>query len=380
MLAQQSDKFTLSDFPYLTNITEAQQIIRIAGKDSYNQQLLVQAGREITQILTGFSQLLALKQNRADELYALIKNDALSDRTTASRARAHAQLIAILTQDGLAYQQLAEIDVLLPLMNLQSDEQLIEHLSDLSSKFFAWFEANNNSILTENQVLFGQLQQLQRLFAIDERLVSKWRGHLRLYQDYQKLVQQQTVQLNQVLEQLSVSLKKADTQLSIDALLPSWLKQPLKQAGVSLSHQSLQLILFTVIALSLTMLFLVMLNVNRRIQLASLAHVKLVEGGLQGEIKVNIVCAEQEKISAMLSSVLKPKYSEADVDLLIEQHQQTISDLAKYHQVVSWQQQDITTAKSIKDLLAQVITLNHDISLRGNFTASSWTNLITSAR
>ena len=380
LLAQQSDKFTLSDFPYLANKTEAQQIIRIAGKDSYNQQLLRQAGRDITQILTGFSQLLALKQSRADELYALIKNDTLSDRTTASRARAHAQLIVTLTQDGLADQQLTEIDVLLPLINLQSDEQLIEHLSRLSAKFFTWFEANNKSISTENQVLFRQLQQLQRLFAIDDRLVSKWRGHLRLYQDYQKLVQQQTEQLNLVLEQLSVSLKKADTQLSIDALLPNWLKQPLKQAGVSLSHQSVQLILFTVMALSLTMFFLVLLNVNRRIQISSLAHVKLVEGALQGEVKVNVVCAEQEKISAMLSSVLKPKYSEADVDLLIEQHQQMLRDLAKYHQVVSWQQQDISTAKSIKQLLTQVITLNHDISLRGNFTASSWTNLITSAR
>ena len=373
-------QLVLPNFVYLSKKNDAEKIIRLAGQDTINRRLITEVEEQLIQVLVPFKRLIELKQKRAEELFNLIKNDSVSGGATLSRAKAHAKLIMSISDERLAYEQLLQLIAQIPLLNLQSEEKLLENISQTANDFIGWFETAGNSIANEDPVLFKQMSSWKSLLINEDKFIDKWRVHAQRYDDYRSLLKQQQRYLSELANDIEKAKNKVASPLSVDELLPVWLQENLKRANIILDHQSLHFILLITIMLSLTMFLLVILNLNKRLQESSYHNVKLIESVLHQREYEQSTYIEQDKIIALLNVIKHPPENQIDIDALINLHKVSINNIATFHRVISWDQTDVQSYQRLNALFSNLFHLPNSKSFRANFTAESFQLLVQSAR
>lgn len=406
-LLSNDKQLTRSNFIYLANKTDAESVIRLAGSNKFNRQLLTKTEESFSQLLEPFKSLIALKNKRAAELLYLIKSDRLSEQATSARALAHAKLITTIADERLAYEQLLQLTVQLPLLNLQSKSEFIENIVQTSNDFFTWFDNSGQSIANENQVLFKNLSALKQVFIVKEKFTLKWQEQLIKYHEYLALIAQQNDYLITLSERINNENNKVTPALSVDDLLPLSIRVALVRAKISLSHQSLMNILLTVISFSLIMFLFIILNMNSRLKIAFSSNQK-TNGTIQNnsDKKVNDQTEEnileeedktpledtaaqdkkpkeQSELLSLASTIGNSNFIEdhaREISHLSQQYKTVMTNIADFHGVVSWTHQDIQSNEAITTVIKPLISLENPFTFSANFTRASFKLLIQSAR
>ena len=388
-LMQLNTEQNLADFPYLAQKNQIQQIIRIAGKDQNNQELVLKTQADIARSLVGFKAFIDLKIKRAAELLYLINNDAFNEQVTVVRAKAHAKLVTSITQDQLAFNQLNNIAYFIPAINLQVQEQVIENIAKMSDLFFSWFSEEKKTMASENKILFEQLVELERLLQSDQRLISKWRGHIRLYNEYKVLAVAQVTHLTQITEQLTHQLATPSNEKSaladFEKQLPLWLTNSLKQMNIKLSYSLIVMMLTITIIIGAVVIVALLMRFNRCIQQASAQQISVIEDSLALAENIKTTTYEEEKIVNLLTCVIKPKFTEQEVTKLVAKFTHQLNAVANFHQATYWsfEQQTADFTQPLVDkkvILAELLDIQPIKSIRACFTKLSIKEFINAAK
>ncbi|MGJ8693227.1 MAG: hypothetical protein ACSHW0_12190 [Thalassotalea sp.] len=388
-LTQQVDFLAIADFEYLAKQTDANQIIRIAGKDTLNRNLIDKSQTLLSNTLLSLNQVIALKSERAEELYNLIKNERAGEATTISRARAHAQLMLGLKHDLIALNHLQAIAAQIALFNLQSPDLFIDHVDSLSQQLFAWFEQFSQTIANEDKALFEQLTLLNRVLVTDDRLIAKWRGHLRLYKAYQQLLYTQKSQLSNATNHLSKQVRNIGGEVSVHDLVPVWLQEQLASKGIKLNHQILQLTLLVVMALAISMILLSILVLNRRIQSSAQQQISFVKNCLSANNQpekspaLKIKNDEQGQLYQLLNNIVNPGFTRDDMLKIKADHQQLLTEFCQNYQVTQWQLSNASEQQPLQRLMGtwfDNFTMTSLFSFRAVFNRQTCRDFIKAAR
>lgn len=376
-LAKLNKKYEVTNFPYLANKADIQKITKIAQKDSANQKIILQSIKDIEQAAINFETLIALKVERADDLFRLIKNDRVNDRVTATRSRAYAELINNIASARMALTQLHMLEAQINFINLQTNESVIENWAQYAETFFTWFHDNKNEVEQESKALANQFILLERLLLIDDRMIAKWRGHLRVYNEYKVFLVEQNSHLQSIAQQLQPTIKSRAQYINAHHLLPDWLQAELVVVDLVLTHKIMQRIAIGIVIICSVFIFLIILRTNRIIKESANQNIVLIEqclkdnGQLISDVKSKNI--EQDKIISLLKNAFELTINEQKMKQMLQQYEQSLSALFTYHKVCYWQLKNEEKFQDIHFALAEIAkNSEHEFSrLRDYFNADS---------
>lgn len=150
----------------------------------------------------------AEKQPEADKLFQQIMADNVADRVTVSRAKAHVILSKELTLLKETHEAITNLLVIFEQLDLQT--QLVEfnyETKQVERMLTQWvMHWDNSQKLTESdQKLLSVFSTLQDLLFDDQNTVAKWRGHIRVANDYFYDMQELAQNINQVISKIKAA-------------------------------------------------------------------------------------------------------------------------------------------------------------------------------
>lgn len=384
-----------SDIVYLNSGEQAQNVFTIKDNYPIAQALTTQVKQLIDTIDFEFSASIKLKDLRAEELFYLMKTDRLSDKNTALRATAYADLMNELSQEKDTLNYLHQLLIQFNLLDLHSNEHIIDGILASAENFFDNIIKSKSLLTLGGGVLSENVKQLKGILLIDNKLIERLYEHSRLLQQYLALIDQQAKQINSISQRIQIvdTINKQPAMLG--DLFPSWLNHVFVKIGIAPSYQNIHMTLLFIMGVCLVFVVSLLFRFNRRVKLAVKENVNLV--------KACIIDAQQTKntVDEYSADIRKVEYIEQEVilqllnDLKQKNHavkvnssfngQQLFTVLADFHQVYYWQLAHINTREtqcfpSFITQISNVAKLENNTCFRANFTAQSIKSLVACAR
>ena len=305
-----------------TESAEQENIRRLTSNHQRNMLLRQNSIIQLQLVLDELNSELIDKEAQQAKLFQQITQDKVTDKVTASRAKAHAnltQVVNLLRQTSLAVKN---IEVLFSRINLQYSLDEFNFFSEeLSLSLSLWqpqFEqlADSSELATP---LLSVLFKLEKLLFSEQNAMAKWRSHLRLSQAYFLRLKEQQSQLQIQRSQLKIPVNNAQ-------LIPNFISE-LSNNKVIISTDHLRITILVFFVLLVTVLWWLLSQLKSRIRRQNLASVDAVEQVLSGQNieEIAFSSAEEKQLVTLVSNVAQPKHSESDYQLLANhlQHLQT---------------------------------------------------------
>jgi len=299
---------------------------RLSENEARNELLKENSILQLQLILDEINLYHADLQAKQQKLYQQITTDKVTDRVTTSRAKAFASV----TQELLKIEQtravISNVYVMMSRIQLQySLEDFDYYAQQLSLLFEQWqpqFEAIAQAGENDKKLL-DLLITLKSLLVDEQNTLAKWRGHIRVAQEYFFHVQA----LQPILQQRSEQLSRPEINLGY---LPIILEKVIPHSGkFSINHYQLTVL---GLLLLLTAGFLVSLYwIRRRIIQNSAQNVATVKLGLESSEGDQLSKSlEQTELLEVVRRIARPKYGEADYVALAQ-------EVRRFHQLLSQQ-------------------------------------------
>ncbi|MDO6445026.1 hypothetical protein Q4493_04475 [Colwellia sp. 1_MG-2023] len=297
----------------LSEKAEQENIKRLTNNHQRNTLLRQSSVIQLQLVLGELNKEIADKTSQQAKLLQQINQDKVTDKVTASRAKAHANLtevVNLLSQTSLAVKN---TEVLFSRLNLQYSldefnffaDELLQTLALWEPQFQAFDD--NNELTTP---LLNVLYKLNQLLFVEQNALAKWRGHLRLSQAYFQRLQEQQLQLKNLRNDLALPVNTTQ-------LMPSVFESlVIGDSAITVKH--LQLIIFSIFILLMIILWGLLSQLKKRIKQQNVACVDHVKNTLAGEKvdKTSLVSAEENQLVALVENVVHPLHSENDYQAL----------------------------------------------------------------
>jgi len=336
----------------------AEPITRFTRNSSRNIQLQQSSVIQVQLISDQLNQIIQTKEQAQASLYQQIIQDTVNDKVTASRARAHAKVMqeVNLLRQMQSLLKLVLID--LQQLDVQLPPNLFDLMADRIERFFLVFNNAKAFDIQSNADFVSQVKALNGLFNDEQRMIAKWRGHLRLTESYLQA-------MADVKQRLPEILRPKTSTLRANSGINFHIEKLFSQIGVK-EKKDIPLVIMAIIGLfifSLVVLVLKMLGRLKRFFNESEALSK--QWNSDSESVAEITSAEAALFQTLLDNLQKPKYGEADVKRLQTQNLQQLTTLMEHCQIAYWQ---VSPSEHLvqNQYLTSLLDSNHELK------AKSW--------
>lgn len=362
-------RYSREFFPLLENDEIDNLANRLVSNETRNSALTDETLGLINLINHSMIDLLAVMRDRQANLYNQVLADKVSDRVTASRAIAHTNVSHDIQDYQEANRHLNKVSATLEEMSFLSKSDDIDLLEQSAEKFNQWQGVYQDQLAAENDELAKQLTLLDDLLFNDDRLIAKWRGQVRLAQDYLIAIDEQNAKLGLLFER---------NQRAISPPIPA-LANFLKSYQLNLANQDIYIGLAIVITMLLFAVFLLLNAILRRTTKLEQETEQLVGVSIgKNEATLQELSTQsQHQIQSMLNDVIQPEHDESAYQALKQQ-------LELFHHMLStygnglYIQDDAVKGSNIslnESSFNWLITMTSvDLSYRSTF---SWRRLVS---
>ncbi|MEW6990661.1 hypothetical protein AADZ91_08210 [Colwelliaceae bacterium 6441] len=331
-----------------------EHIKRLSNNYSRNQLLKQNSLIQLQLVLDELQTELADKEAKQTELFQQITQD----KATASRAKAHVNITQSVDRLRETYQAVKNVDVLFRRLNLQYSLEEFNYLTDEISLSLALWQANFDLIESANtseQPLLKVLYELRQLFFIEQNTIAKWRGHIRIAQEYFQALAEHKEKLNSQLHQLTPPLMTV-------TVLPPVVEKIINQIPLK-NAQLMQVIVAVFYFIGALILWGLLRQVSKRVQRQSQVSLALAKNVIDGE-KAQYSTREDKQLNDLLLTIVHPAHNENEYQAL-EQRMQTIQkNLCEYGNIAyfSFAKEDNT----LENQLALELVFSGDRSTSGD--------------
>ncbi len=293
--------------------TQTSLIARLASNENRNDLLRESALIQLHLVLDELSASQSTLKEQQDKLYQQLAKDKVRDRVTTARLTAYlglAQQSDNLMLTRIAVEQMIELFDRVSLTYPLTDfDHISQQLVDALALWQGQFEQIEQASELEKQRL-ANLIALHQLLYTKQSTIAKWRGHIRVAQEFvlslEPLAQLLAKQRHDT--RLFEPSKNTETH-ALTSYLPT---------NIKLSKQQF---LWSLLALLLAifLLFVALLaNLRRRIKCYDESNKSLVEQQLAGNEQIAPDSLFQQQLIELLDQLTKPKHSEQDFVALEE--------------------------------------------------------------
>lgn len=260
-------------------------------------------------------------QARRNKLYQQITQDKVADKVTASRAKAHANVVKFLetvnqTLNAVQnqYVMFNQLTLNYPLVDFnENSTQLFAALKLWEPQFTSKVVANE-----ADKKLLELLGELNNILYTEQSTVGKWRGYLRIAQQYYSSI-------TEFRQQLQGRFDKLDPPTATISFVPKLVSNYLVK-NIGINERQFQWALYGIMLLLACIFCYVLVNIKQRIQKNGKQQLAVVEQAIIGESdSIQFYSEEQTNIAERISSLITPKHSEQD-------YQQLNNEFIEYRQ------------------------------------------------
>ncbi len=293
-------------------------IKQLSANENRNTLLLESASLQLQLVLDELSSVRADLLAKQNKLFQQIDHDKVTDKVTTSRAKAYIKVSSDLEKVRVTYSAVDNVHVLFSRLTLQYPlDEFDFHTARLSEALQLWqqqFEAIDNVSASEQKNL-RLLLALQNLLFTEQSVMAKWRGHLRVAQEFFAQLNAALPLLQQNGEALTLPKVAATTvPVVIAKLLPNNFRP---------SEQQYYLALLALLVTLASAFIWLLLRVRLAIKSYETDSVTLVKQRLSAEQSQQLsMSLGQREISQLLETIVTPEHSEQDYQTLAQQFSQ----------------------------------------------------------
>ena len=366
-----------------TENAEQENIKRLTNNHQRNILLRQNSVLQLQLVLDELNSELIDKETKQAKLFQQITQDKVADKVTASRAKAHANLtqsVNLLRKTALAVKN---VEVLFSRINLQYSLAEFNYFTDELSQSLALWKPQFKTVEDSSELtspLLNVLFKLNKLLFVEQNAIAKWRGHLRLSQEYFQRLTEQQLELQAQRNQLQLPTRSIQ-------LMPDFIEELLNNK-VTITLAQLQIIILLLFALLMMVLWWLLSRLKNQVKAQNIANVQTVKNILSGEHleKDQYSCAEEKQLATLVSNTVQPLHSEDDYQILAHQLsniQNTIFDQAQLAYYVLSKDLNVQAMHASKNELAQQLIFSKAVKNTNwlqAFSFSSLKHIIKTAR
>ncbi|GLX78157.1 hypothetical protein tinsulaeT_14970 [Thalassotalea insulae] len=280
---------------------------RLAANENRNALLRESTEIQLQLVLDGLKTSENALKDKQDKLYQQLAQDKVSDRVTTARLKAYlalAQQKDLTMQTRIAVQRVSElfeqITLAYPLVEF---DHVSQQLSDVLTLWQQQFEQIEQVPEVEKQRITN-LIALRNLLFTEQSIMAKWRGHIRVAQEFLLLLEPISIALQQQLNPMSVTAPQSENLASVfNRYLP---------ANILVSQRQVEYLLIALFIAIIFFFVLLLRHLRFGIKRYDEANLSLLEKQLAGSDELFTRTLFQQQLTQLLAQVTKPKYSEQD--------------------------------------------------------------------
>jgi hypothetical protein len=323
---------------------EQENIKRLTNNHQRNLLLRQNSVIQLQLVLDELTSELLDKEAKQAKLFQQITQDKVADKVTASRAKAHANLtkvVNMLRQTSLAVKN---VEVLFSRLNLQYSLDEFNYFSDELSVNLALWKPQFDKVEGSSDLatpLLNVLFKLDQLLFSEQNAIAKWRGQLRLSQEYFQRLSSQQLQLQAERNRLKLPI------LSVQSI-PKFIEE-LLNGKATFTLKQLQITILSVFVFLIIILWVLLNKIKNRVKEQNLASVHVVENILSGDNieAANYSTAEEKQLAKLVSNTLQPKHSEKDYQLIESNLQNIQQSIFEQAQLAFYVLRAVQTSKGV---------------------------------
>ncbi len=264
------------------------EVERLANNALRNQKYQQEALVLLNGVKLNVEELINKKNQRIKSLYQQIETDQLIDKVTKTRLKAYAQLSQQLIDLITFKEKLQQLYTQSKSLSLAATLEDVNQLSMLANQlFFPNNKTPANLQAISTIITSSAWQKLTDIFVGDINLLAKWRGQLRLIENYHQQLQQWADDINKPIKFQEV--KKAE---NIFSMLIEFIQQYFPQ----FTNTHFIYSVFTLLILFVLIILSKLLTLQRYVIKQHNQFVELIDDA----IKVNQkVASEQEDVTGL---------------------------------------------------------------------------------
>ncbi|WP_206483119.1 hypothetical protein [Thalassotalea sp. G2M2-11] len=283
---------------------QQESITRLAENKERNALLRDNALIQLQLVLDEFKSIRKELASQQGKLYQQIVQDKVNDAITTSRVNAYAKVSAQLEKVNTTLFAVEQVYVLFNRISLQYLLEDFDYYNRLLAEAIALWHQQFDSQTKQPQYV-TLLNTLEKLLYSEQSVMAKWRGQVRLAQEF-------VLGLDNILQRLPAPpVSNGDEKIQpmgLAALITSFIP-----SSASFTHQQVKLILGLLLSVLTLFVVWLLLSMRARIKRYDEATLGIVEQQLTGsEEKIPAQSALQQQMLRLLAQVSTPKYSEDD--------------------------------------------------------------------
>ena len=314
---------------------QTENIMRLSESDRRNIQLKDNVIIQLTIVADSLSDLITRQTNQQKDLYRQLTQDNLTDRVTATRAKALSNLVNNINRNRELYQALIDTLVMFNQLDLQYDLINFDYIQQkIHQEINHWLAEGAN--MADNNIeengLFEQVSVLNALLFSEQNTFAKWRGQLRRVNDFQA----------ELINQKTELLPLLDKKLVIRPLQSSAVEQQiihwLAKANISLQAKDTLWFILVFFVLLVIVFISVLVSIQRKIKSFGVQSAAVIEELVtQGEIASVVPGLEITTIINSINQLARPEHSEADFKAQQQHYQIHAKAMSRHSGFVFWQ-------------------------------------------
>ncbi|OKY26833.1 hypothetical protein [Thalassotalea sp. PP2-459] len=259
------------------------------------------------------NQEITSKQLAMDKLSQQITEDKVSDSVTVSRAKAHLNLTSEMTLLTKTLNSVVELQVMFQRLSIRSVQVDFNYLTNRFSEILTYWQPAlteySKSDDSSNKLLLV-LQELQLLMFGEQNVVAKWRGHIRIAQQY---IEQVTLERQNTLEILQRVRLPTITQPEFPGYLAVLLAPYAKY-----NYRNFLLAILIVVSVLYLLLIVQIRHSKRQLKQYESNLLSVVERSSSGSevIKEQITTKSLATVCEEITQLKKPLHNESDYQQL----------------------------------------------------------------
>lgn len=354
----------------LENKKKQEIIVRISSNSEQNIQLLATSIEDIRLILVTLEKSITKKSRQRQQMYQLVLQGGTNDSVTINRAKSHVKFSAELEDLQLLQQEFTALELALSTLNVTTPSDQFELITQQVTKIFVLYEfllseGNSASIISD---INEQVESLKLLLINEQRVIAKWRGHLRLINLYRETLLNQYQMLEDII--LHEALDKNIYASAEKVATKNWLSSFNKK--LSLREQLVAF--WLVVCLFICLFIYLLMKLSKIFKLHHINNIAILsDSNLQAD------SIETQHLASLVVDSANEKLKPSDEGELLKNYQQQVDILSKVSQAAYWQLPYSSLTKAQQQALP-VKGTSQKYSWRAYFTKQGVRDLIAKAR
>jgi len=302
-----------------------QQLERLVGNEPRNDVLLESILRQLDQVLLELNIVQSSASEKQAKLYQQIMQDKKADQVTLSRVKAYTKITNSSAKLIQTQHILKTVHGLFQEINLQYPLKDFDTLTEKLTGIFNLWNITSVDIDNANkseQKLLTSLLLLENLLYTEHSAVAKWRGHIRIAQEYFKLLSRDKIRLQQFADDLNFpkqSIKLVPNFITEHKLIANIIKEQKLEPELYLVSYY-RWAIYTVLILLVLLFLAALLSLYSRIKKQGNYTVSMLEQLSSGKnIQFDDNGYKDIQIAQLITDIKQPAHNEKEYKKLLQQ-------------------------------------------------------------